>query len=125
MFDGRNHGVPGAVIKVTKVSGEPEDFNVNSGTQTRYRVDLVVEFRSPLILQGFEGEFKNGTRSSDDRMTHETWVYVLNTKRFQKYMKWKVEDTTAKWEADNVKFGGDGSEDGSEDEEGEGEGDEE
>jgi len=107
MFDGQTHGTPTVMVKVASVSAEPTSLVVESGTQTRYRVELEIDFRDELAFLGLEGEFKDGTWSSDDRLTHKTWVYVLDTSLFKKYMKWKVKDTQNKWCVDNG--GGDGS----------------
>lgn len=99
-FDGRGGGdVPTVRISIRKI----HDTNVEvdtatGGRETRVQVDLLVEFRSREAYNGFMGVLKDGSEELDHCTRWQSFVYVVDPLRFQRYVDFKYVRTSTAWE---------------------------
>lgn len=83
-------------VKVLKTYDEAKVFEVDGSLETRYRVDVAVEFMSLEARGYFTNVFKKDTQTISPTEVH-SFVHVENVKEFVAFMTWKYEDTTRQW----------------------------
>lgn len=97
LYDGYEGGMaPVFAIKPLTIHEEPVVVCGGGVSETRFKVDVVLEFMSVDAKGMFNGGFKAGyvQRSPTESLT---WVHVLDPQEFWKFMMWKYEDTKGKW----------------------------
>lgn len=98
LYDGFYNGPPAVFrVKPTKIWEAPVELTHLGKTQTRYRVDLLMDFQSREEMSQFNGCFKSDAIRGDVQTEWTTFVHVLNPHEYWAYMMWKYEDTTDKW----------------------------
>ena len=94
-FDGLASGVPKIRLKVMSVDTKSQKMWSTERTvfQLRFRVDILVEFVDDDALQGGGMIFKDGSTRLPG-LKVQTFVHVLDTDAFCRYMEWKYNRTT-------------------------------
>lgn len=84
-------------IKALKTYDEPTVFEIKGKMETRYRVDVAVEFVSLEASGYFRGiMFKEGFIAVSPTEIH-SFVHVLNPAQFVDFMMWKYKNTKDQW----------------------------
>lgn len=99
-FDGRGGSdVPSVRISVHQICPTlVEVETATSGKEDRYRVDLLVEFRSKEAFDGFMGVLKEGSEQLDHCTRWKSFVYVTDAVLFKAYVDFKYAQTSEDWE---------------------------
>ncbi|CAM9925887.1 unnamed protein product [Ectocarpus sp. 8 AP-2014] len=97
LYDGYERGMS-PVVRVKPVTIHAEPVHACSGgvSETRYKVDVLIEFLDLPSREMYNGGFKSGyvQRTPTQFLTS---MLVLNPEEFSKFMMWKYNDTTDKW----------------------------
>jgi len=90
-------GVPALVIEFDEIVCE-EVVGVAAAAQRRFRVNLVVEFRTEDVENEMKHRFKEGTERLGD-LRWRTFVHVQDAETFRECVEWKCCDTRGMWTA--------------------------
>lgn len=97
LYDGYEGGMSPVVrVKPMEIYDQPVRVCGGGVSETRYKVDVLIEFLDLPAREMYNGGFKTGyvMRTPTQFLTS---MLVLNPQEFAKFMMWKYNDTTDKW----------------------------
>lgn len=98
MFVGSSSRTPLLAIRALRTHESAETVRVLGALDTRHRVDVEVEFRSPDAESYFHGLLKDGS-SKVGQQTYETFVHVHNPSEFVGFVTERYRKTLSSWDA--------------------------